>query len=86
MNQGNSGQFVRDDGVWQDGGLLMHLPAENRPSDARRGDTVRIVVQLPVQLSNDGGTLTLLDPAGLKVDGVAYTRDQAAAEGRTVVF
>ena len=26
MNQGNSGQFVRDDGVWQDGGLLLHFP------------------------------------------------------------
>ena len=23
MNQGNSSRFVRDDGVWQDGGLLM---------------------------------------------------------------
>src|SRR4051794_18158998 len=27
MNQGNSGQFQRDDGVWQDGGLLLHFPA-----------------------------------------------------------
>ena len=26
MNQGNSGQFVADDGVWQDGGLLLHFP------------------------------------------------------------
>jgi uncharacterized protein YukJ len=30
MNQGNSGQFRRDDGVWQDGGLLLHLAAESR--------------------------------------------------------
>src|SRR3954453_5169662 len=30
MNQGNSGQFRRDDGVWQDGGLLLHLVAESR--------------------------------------------------------
>jgi uncharacterized protein YukJ len=30
MNQGNSGQFRRDDGVWQDGGLLLHLPGESR--------------------------------------------------------
>ena len=30
MNQGNSEQFRRDDGVWQDGGLLLHLPAEPR--------------------------------------------------------
>jgi uncharacterized protein YukJ len=26
MNQGNSGAFVADDGVWQDGGLLIHFP------------------------------------------------------------
>jgi uncharacterized protein YukJ len=30
MNQGNSPQFARDDGVWQDGGLLLHLTGENR--------------------------------------------------------
>src|SRR4029450_398711 len=30
MNQGNSGRFVGDDGVWQDGGLLLHLTGENR--------------------------------------------------------
>lgn len=30
MNQGNSGPFQRDDGVWQDGGLLFHFPGENR--------------------------------------------------------
>jgi uncharacterized protein YukJ len=30
MNQGNTGQFQRDDGVWQDGALLIHFPAEPR--------------------------------------------------------
>jgi len=30
--------------------------------------------------------LTLLNPAGLKVDGVAYIRQQAEGEGQTVVF
>jgi uncharacterized protein YukJ len=30
MNQGNSTQFARDDGTWQDGGLLLHLTTENR--------------------------------------------------------
>lgn len=30
MNQGNSGAFRRDDGVWQDGGLLLHFGAESR--------------------------------------------------------
>ncbi|MDD1608887.1 MAG: DUF2278 family protein [Methylococcaceae bacterium] len=27
MNQGNVGAFVKDDGVWQDGGLLFHFPS-----------------------------------------------------------
>jgi uncharacterized protein YukJ len=27
MNQGNVGRFVRDDGVWQDGALLLHFPS-----------------------------------------------------------
>ena len=30
MNQGNDPTFVRDDGVWQDGGLLVHFPAVSR--------------------------------------------------------
>ncbi|KJS53100.1 YukJ family protein [Streptomyces rubellomurinus] len=30
MNQGNSGRFKADDGVYQDGALLIHFPAENR--------------------------------------------------------
>ncbi|WP_248960017.1 DUF2278 family protein [Sphaerisporangium perillae] len=30
MNQGNNGRFRSDDGIWQDGGLLIHLPAESR--------------------------------------------------------
>ncbi|MFD3456135.1 DUF2278 family protein [Streptomyces sp. NPDC058691] len=30
MNQGNSGRFRGDDGVWQDGGLLIRFPGEPR--------------------------------------------------------
>ena len=30
LNQGNSGRFRGDNGVWQDGALLMHLPGEGR--------------------------------------------------------
>ncbi|HYN16938.1 MAG TPA: YukJ family protein, partial [Actinomycetes bacterium] len=30
MNQGNSERFRRDDGVWQDGGMLLYLPGEGR--------------------------------------------------------
>jgi uncharacterized protein YukJ len=30
MNQGNAARFVRDDGPWQDGALLIHYPSESR--------------------------------------------------------
>lgn len=50
------------------------------------GAARRFDVTAPMQLANRGGTITLLDPAGLKVDGVAYTREQARSEGRTIVF
>jgi uncharacterized protein YukJ len=170
MNQGNSAQFQHDDGVWQDGGLLLHYPAQgqwvaiflafqsqawhtddqtghalpgpeepgelpdltvrivaalvNPPGPApeaetvtvlnaspqpvdltgwsildqakrrmlldagpvRAGDTLRLTVAPPVQLGNRGGLITLLDPDGLKVDGVAYTKAQADAEGWTIAF
>lgn len=166
MNQGNSGEFRRDDGVWQDGGLLMHFPGAeqtvavflafqsqawhtddatghaltdvsdgdhrvrivaalvNGPGPAPERETVtllntlgveldldgwtlldsadhrmalagtalgageaaRIQLTAPVQLGNHGGMLTLLDPTGLKVDGVAYTGDQAGSDGLTIVF
>lgn len=31
MNQGNSGAFQRDNGVWQDGGLIFYFPQEINP-------------------------------------------------------
>jgi uncharacterized protein YukJ len=173
MNQGNSGEFTRDDGVWQDGALLFNFPSSDQwvaiflafqsqawhtddqtghalagpepgPTphpDADRpvrivaalvnpagpapeqetvtlinagaapvdltgwslvdrlahrmsldpgilppGETVRIRLHDPIQLGNGGGTLTLVDAAGLKADGIAYTAHQASAEGATLVF
>ena len=50
------------------------------------GESVRVQVATPVQLGNQGGLITLLNPDGLKVDGVAYTQAQAAAEGWSIVF
>jgi uncharacterized protein YukJ len=188
MNQGNVGRFVKDDGVYQDGALLIHFPSEpkwvaiflkfqsqswhtddatgsrietasrppsrppsSRPPEAPEVETpiavepdgiVRIVSALvnpigedpgtetvtlvntspeaidlagwmiadrqkkkhplsgtlpaggaqtfvlssAVQLGNQGGIITLLNPDGLKVDGVAYTREQTDREGWTIVF
>src|SRR5262245_25158469 len=176
MNQGNVAPFLGDDGVWQDGGLVLQLasPAQwvaiflafqsqawhtddttghtspdtpgpgpgpqpgptepdhviriiaalvNLIGPAPERETVTIlnaspgpidlsgwqiadklknkhglsgrieaggtqVISLPptVQLGNKGGIITLLDSRGLKVDGVAYTEDQAKKEGWTLVF
>ena len=30
MNQSNVGNFAADDGVWQDGGVIVHFPAQNQ--------------------------------------------------------
>lgn len=51
------------------------------------GETARIhLTGEDVQLSNKGGTITLLDPQGHKVHGVAYTKDAAAKEGWSIGF
>jgi uncharacterized protein YukJ len=166
MNQANVGSFVSDDGVWQDGALLLHFPGAaeqwvavflkfqsqtwhtddqtghkiagpDDPPDGRvrivaalvngvetpevefvtllnttaaavdltgwkladrdthtmtltgtiaAGETLRVKLISPVTLPNRGGALSVLDAAGLKVDGVAYTGAQAAEPGRTHAF
>jgi len=40
----------------------------------------------PMTLGNSGGTITLLDEAGLKVDGVSYTKKEGKQAGWTAVF
>jgi uncharacterized protein YukJ len=186
MNQGNSGSFAKDDGVFQDGALLFHYPSENRwaaiflafqsqsfqtdnvtghattapqpvvtppvvtppvvtpppvvitpalaasmriiaalansienpeietvtllnasPSkvdlsgwvlaDKNKnklplagaldpGAAMRITVAAPMQLSNKGGSITLIDAGGKVVDGVSYSHEQANTPGWTIVF
>jgi uncharacterized protein YukJ len=180
MNQGNArdGQWAGDNGVWQDGGLMMRFPAQEqwvavflkfqsqafhtddqtghpltppapiepgeppvqpppenpdwtarivaalvndlrspeaetvtvlnptpRPLDLRGwalldknkqrhplsgvippGETLRVQIAPPMQLSNQGGIITLLNEAGLKVHGVSYTKRQAQQPGWTIVF
>jgi len=183
MNQGNSGSFAKDDGVFQDGALLFHFPAENRwiavflafqsqsfqtdnvtghataapqppivapppvvtptppvvtPAVAASmrivaalansladpeietvtllnaspakvdlagwvladknkhklplsgaidpGAAMRITVAAPMQLSNKGGAITLIDGNGKVVDGVSYSHEQASTPGWTIVF
>lgn len=45
-----------------------HIPA---------GGTLLVRTVAPVQLSNNGGISSLINAAGLKVDGVSYTAAQA---------
>ena len=47
---------------------------------------LRVRIAKPMELSNKGGLITLLNEEGLKVDGVSYTKDQAQNPGWTIVF
>jgi uncharacterized protein YukJ len=61
MNQGNSASFAGDDGVWQDGGMLIHFPGLNQwvavflafqsqawHTDDQTGHTIPVTVPAPV--------------------------------------
>jgi hypothetical protein len=50
------------------------------------GTTQLVQVTQPLELSNQGGLITLLDDQGLKVHGVAYAREQVRQPGWTLVF
>src|SRR5947209_6650976 len=50
------------------------------------GSSVRVTIAKPMELSNKGGTITLLDPAGKVVDNVSYTKQQAQKPGWSIVF
>lgn len=71
-----------------DGWALLDTQKRRQPlSGAMAGGEARAIrVAEPVLLSNRGGTITLVNENGLKVDGVAYTREQAANPGWTIVF
>ncbi len=45
-----------------------------------------VLPPLTCQLSNQGGSITLNDHKGRRIDHVTYTREDAAAQGATVVF
>lgn len=50
------------------------------------GDSLRVKIAAPMQLSNKGGKITLFDAAGKVVDGVSYTKEQASKAGWSIVF
>lgn len=50
------------------------------------GATLAVTLPLSVQLGNQGGIISLLNSDGLKIHGVAYTKEQARRQGWTIVF
>jgi uncharacterized protein YukJ len=53
----------------------------------KSGEAITITLSgTGAQMSNKGGTITLLNAAGLKVDGVAYTTNDGKIEGKPVIF
>ena len=53
--------------------------------DLPPGATRLLPVSKPLELSNNGGIISLLDDQGMKIDGVSYVKAQARP-GWTVVF
>jgi uncharacterized protein YukJ len=51
-----------------------------------KGGTLQVAVASPMQLSNSGGIITLLNISGVRIHGVSYTAAQAHKEGVTIVF
>ena len=45
------------------------------------GATLLVTIAPPMQLSNKGGIITVLNEQGLKVDGVSYTQQQTSQRG-----
>lgn len=50
------------------------------------GATTSFEVETDLRLGPTGGAITLINPDGYKVHGVAYTRRQARRQGRTLAF
>jgi len=50
------------------------------------GNSVRVTLAKPMELSNKGGTITLLDAGGKVIDNVSYTKQQAQKPGWSIVF
>ncbi|MBK7830701.1 YukJ family protein [Nannocystis sp.] len=50
------------------------------------GAAVAVPVAAPLALANTGDIITLLDEAGLKIDGAAYSKRQVPAEGHTLIL
>lgn len=50
------------------------------------GGVVKVTFNKDFQLSNQGGTISLLNSENIKVDGVSYTKEDIKQQGWTIVF
>jgi len=50
------------------------------------GEAIRVTVEAPMQLSNKGGIITVLDERGVKVHGVSYSAAAVRTPGQTIIF
>ncbi|AKG23751.1 DUF2278 family protein [Calothrix sp. 336/3] len=64
MNQGNVDRFQKDDGVWQDGGLIIHYPSRNQ--------------WVGIFLAFQSQTFHTDDTTGHRLDDIAVTPTAAA--------
>ncbi|WP_077730061.1 MULTISPECIES: DUF2278 family protein [unclassified Methylocaldum] len=71
-----------------DGWALLDRAKHRKPltGTLNPGEPMIIHVRPDIELSNQGGIISLLNAEGLKVHGVSYTRDQAREPGWTLVF
>ncbi|PTL78141.1 DUF2278 family protein [Vitiosangium sp. GDMCC 1.1324] len=74
--------------VTLDGWALADRQKHKQPltGEIAPGATRLVQVEKPLELSNQGGLITLLDDHGLKIHGVAYARAQVRNPGWTLVF
>ena len=71
------------------GWKLLDMQDREEPLSGIVGPAHAITIALKgngAQLSKDGGLITLLDPRGLKVDGVAYSQKLGSVAGRPLTF
>ena len=73
-----------------DGWKLADKNKRRHPLDSITLETGAVTtVTLPgttIQLSNQGGIITLLNSEGLKVHGEQYNKNDVSEQGRTIVF
>ncbi|WP_437800126.1 DUF2278 family protein [Sorangium sp. So ce693] len=101
MNQGNDARFKKDDGVWQDGGLLIHFPRGDQwvaifmkfqtqawHTDDQTGHTLDVPVSGPPsdETGGGGGLPTVEQPDGIVRIVAALVNDVRTPERETVTL